>query len=85
MVNINLFENMQIWTAWNEIYQKWYFSVQNVVRILTDSTDVEQNMKNVLSRDDILKSNWNTIWIPVEKNAAVEKNIKSKQPKLKAS
>ena len=74
---MKLFESKQISNVWNEIDQKWYFSVQNVVRILTDSTDVEQYMKNVLSRDDILKSNWNTIWIPDEKYAAVEKNIKS--------
>ncbi len=70
MSNIKLFENKQIRTVWNEIDQKWYFSVQDVVGLLTDSSDVKQYIKRMLSRDEMLKSNWGTICTPVEMIAA---------------
>ena len=37
--NIQLFENQPIRTAWDEENQEWYFSVVDVVRVLTDSKD----------------------------------------------
>ena len=37
MSNIKLFENRKIRTAWNEDEQEWYFSVVDVVGVLTDS------------------------------------------------
>ena len=39
MSNIKLFENRKIRTAWNEDEQEWYFSVVDVVGILTESPD----------------------------------------------
>ena len=61
MSNIKLFESRQIRSVWNEVEQKWYFSVQDVVEVLTDSNDVKQYIKRLLSRDGQLKSNWGTI------------------------
>lgn len=49
MNNIKLFESKQIRTEWNEKDQKWYFSVQDVVEILTDSSDVKQYIKKCLA------------------------------------
>lgn len=66
MSNIKLFESKKIRSVWNEEEQKWYFSLQDVVEILTDSTDVKQYIKRILSRDDELKSNWGTICTLVE-------------------
>jgi len=57
MGNIKLFESKQIRSVWNEKEQKWYFSVQDVVLVLTDSSDVKQYIKRMLSRDEQLKSN----------------------------
>ena len=37
MNNIKLFEHKQVRTHWNEQEQKWYFSIIDVVKILTDS------------------------------------------------
>jgi hypothetical protein len=34
---IKLFESRQIRTAWNEDEEEWYFSVVDVVGVLTDS------------------------------------------------
>ncbi|NOT90995.1 BRO family protein [Ferruginibacter sp.] len=76
MSNIKLFESKQVRSAWNETEQKWYFSVQDVVEILTDSSDVKQYIKKMLSRDELLKSNWGTICTLVEMSAADDKRRK---------
>ena len=76
MSNIKLFESKQVRSAWNEEEQKWYFSVQDVVEILTDSTDVKQYIKKLLSRDAQLKTNWGTICTLVEMIAADGKKRK---------
>lgn len=76
MSNIKLFESKQIRSAWNEAEQKWYFSVQDVVEILTDSKDVKQYVKRMLSRDAMLKINWGTICTQVEMEAADGKKRK---------
>lgn len=76
MSNIKLFESKNIRSVWNEAEQKWYFSVQDVVLALTDSADIKQYMKRVLSRDEQLKSNWGTICTLVEMEAADGKKRK---------
>lgn len=76
MSNIKLFESKQVRSEWNEKEQKWYFSVQDVVEILTDSSDVKQYIKKMLSRDEQLKSNWGTICTLVEMEAADGKRRK---------
>lgn len=76
MSNIKLFESKNIRSVWNEEEQKWYFSVQDVVEVLTESTDTKQYIKRMLSRDEQLKSNWGTICTPVEMKAADGKNRK---------
>jgi hypothetical protein len=76
MSNIKLFESKRVRSEWNEQEQKWYFSVQDVIEILTDSVDVKQYIKRMLSRDDLLKSNWGTICTLVEMEAADGKKRK---------
>jgi prophage antirepressor-like protein len=76
MSNIKLFESKQIRSVWNEHEKKWYFSVQDVVEVLTDSADVKQYIKRILSRDEQLKSNWGTICTLVEMMAADGKRRK---------
>lgn len=39
MSNTKLFESNQIRSAWNEEEQKWYFSITDIVGILTESID----------------------------------------------
>lgn len=76
MSNIKLFESKQIRSVWNEEEQKWYFSVQDVVEVLTESADVKQYIKRMLTRDIQLKTNWGTICTPVEMIAADGKKRK---------
>ena len=37
--NIQLFEDQSIRTAWDEESETWFFSIVDVVRVLTDSKD----------------------------------------------
>ena len=76
MSNIKLFESKQVRSTWDEKEQKWFFSVQDVVEILTDSSDVKQYIKKMLSWDEQLKSNWGTICTLVEMEAADGKRRK---------
>jgi prophage antirepressor-like protein len=83
MSNIKLFESKQIRSVWNETENKWYFSVQDVVKVLTDSSDVKQYVKRILSRDEQLKSNWGTICTLVEMEAADGKTRKVQAANVK--
>jgi hypothetical protein len=67
---IQLFEDKRIRTAWDEEKQEWYFSVSDVVAVLTDSADVKQYIKKMRSRDPELNLKWGTICTPVEMMAA---------------
>ncbi len=74
--NIKLFESKKIRTVWNEADQKWYFSVQDVVQVLTDSADVKDYIKKMKKRDPQLNTNWGTICPLVEMVAADGKKRK---------
>ena len=39
--NIQLFEDKRIRTAWDEEKEEWYFSVVDVVAVLTDQPDYQ--------------------------------------------
>ena len=76
MSSKKLFESKQIRSVRNSKNQKWYFSVQDVLEVLTNSMDIKQYIKKMLSRDKILKSNWGTICTLVEMEAADGKKRK---------
>jgi len=70
MSNIKLFENKKVRSEWNEKEEKWYFSIQDVVEILTDTVDVKDYIKKMKKRDAQLNANWGTICPLVEMEAA---------------
>jgi len=72
-----LFEEKQVRRIWDENAEKWYFSVMDVVSVLTDSTDVRQYVKKLRSRDPQLSINWGTICTQVEMVAADGKKRKT--------
>jgi len=45
MSNIKLFEEKKVRSLWNEKEEKWYFSIVDVVAILTDSHDARNYWK----------------------------------------
>lgn len=66
---IQLFENHPIRTAWNSEQEEWFFSIEDVVAVLSGSTDPKQYVKRMRSRDAELSSNWGTICTLVEMEA----------------
>ena len=67
MSNIKLFESKQIRTVWNEEDEKWYFVVEDVILVLTDSKDPKQYIKRMRQRDEDLAKGWvqfvPTLWV----------------------
>jgi hypothetical protein len=45
---------------------EWWFSVADVIGVLTDSVDVRQYIKKMRQRDPQLDSYWGTICTPLE-------------------
>ena len=74
--SIQLFEDRKIRTAWDEEKEEWYFSVVDVVAVLSESTDPKQYIKKMRARDPQLSANWGTICTPVQMLAADGKQRK---------
>ena len=64
--SIKLFEDKLVRSVWDEEKEEWYFSIVDVVEILTDSSDPKQYIKKMRSRDEELNSNWGTICTPLQ-------------------
>ena len=63
---IKVFESKEVRTVWNAEEEEYYFSVVDVVAVLTDSQDPKQYIKKMRSRDTELASKWGTICTLVE-------------------
>lgn len=66
---IQLFEEKKVRTVWNDELQEWFFSVTDVVEVLTDSADVKQYIKKMRKRDPELDARWGTICTPTRMQA----------------
>jgi prophage antirepressor-like protein len=51
---IKIFEDKKIRTVWNEDEEEWYFSVVDVVGVLTDSANPTDYLKKLRKRDILL-------------------------------
>lgn len=58
---IKLFEGTEVRTVWDEEKEEWFFSVTDVVEVLTESKDPKQYIKKMRSRDEELNLRWGTI------------------------
>jgi len=76
MSAITLFEEKQVRRAWNAEEKKWYFSIDDVVEILTATANVKDYIKKLRKRDPELDSYWGTNCPPVEMTAADGKRRK---------
>lgn len=52
--NIKLFEDKKIRSVWNEAEEEWYFSVVDVIGVLTDSSNPTDYLKKLRKRDPLL-------------------------------
>jgi prophage antirepressor-like protein len=66
---IQLFEGKRVRIVWDAEQEKYYFSVVDIVQVLTDSADAKQYIKKMRARDPALDSKWGTICTPVEMRA----------------
>lgn len=73
---IQLFEERKVRTVWDEKQEKWYFSIADVVVVLTDSKDPKQYIKKMKSRDQGLRDNWGTICTLVQMTSSDGKKRK---------
>ena len=71
--SIQLFEDRKIRTAWDEEQEEWYFSVQDVIAVLAESSDPKQYIKKMRARDPELSANWGTICTLVQMPVADDK------------
>jgi DNA-damage-inducible protein D len=65
MSNIKLFESNEIRTTWNEIDQKWYFVISDVIRVLTDTPNPADYIKKMKKRDGTLSEGWGQFVTPL--------------------
>lgn len=77
---IQLFEGKRVRIVWDAEQEKYYFSIVDIVQVLTDSSDVKQYIKKMRARDSELDSKWGTICTPVEMRA-----FDGKQRKVQAA
>ena len=61
---IVVFQGKNIRRAYHN--NEWWFSVFDIVSILSDSADARQYVKKMRSRDPVLNANWGTICTPLE-------------------
>ena len=66
---IQLFEGNKVRIVWDEEQEKYYFSVVDIVQVLTGSVDAKQYIKRLRKRDPELNLKWGTICTPVEMKA----------------
>ena len=61
---LKVFDDKLIRTFWDDVEEKWYFSIADVVAVITDSSDVKQYIKRLRQRDPELRAVWGTICTP---------------------
>ena len=73
---LKIFEEKNVRTVWDDKEEKWYFSIVDVVEVLTNSADPKQYIKKMRKRDPQLDANWGTICTLVQMKGADGKSRK---------
>ena len=79
---IQLFEGKKVRIVWDAEQEEYYFSVTDIVQVLTDSVNPRDYIKKMLRRDPEMKSKWGTICPPVEMLAPDGKRRKTQAADL---
>ena len=74
--SIQLFEERNIRTAWDEEREEWYFSVVDVIAVLTDSPNPTDYLKKMRKRDELLAARLGTKCPQVEMTGTTGKKRK---------
>ena len=78
--SIQLFEDRKIRTAWDEEKEEWYFSVVDVVAVLSDSANPTDYLKKMRKRDEQLASYLGTNCPQVEMTGSTGKSERCLPP-----
>lgn len=62
---IKLFEQNEVRSVWDDEKEQWFFSVIDVVRVLTESKDPVSYIKKLRQRDKELSKGWGQIVTPL--------------------
>lgn len=62
---IQLFEEKKIRSIWDDEQEKWYFSIADVVEVLTESKNPTDYIKKMKKRDPLLAKGWGQIVTPL--------------------
>jgi len=62
---IKLFEQSQVRSVWDDKKEQWFFSVVDVVEVLTESKDPVSYIKKLRKRDEELAKGWGQIVTPL--------------------
>lgn len=65
MSNIKLFQEKRVRSAWNENEEQWYFSIVDVVEVLTDSPTPRQYWGKIKERE-FIKLKLSPIWVQLK-------------------
>lgn len=65
---IQIFDEKRVRTVWDSEQEKWYFSVVDVVSVLTDSVNPSDYIKKMKKRDESLAKGWGQIVTPLYVN-----------------
>ena len=79
---VQLFENQRIRTAWDEKAQQWYFSVVDVVQVLTDSADFHYKCTDFYAHGDEYGVLWNDPALAIPWGAVAAPVVSAKDAKL---
>ena len=75
---VRLFDNQKIRTVWVEEEEEWYFSVRDVVTILTDTTNAKDYISKMKRRDEELSKGWGQIVHPPLQSRFLDKTLPGK-------
>lgn len=81
--NIKLFEDSKIRSVWNEEEQQWYFSVVDVVAVLTDSPTPRQYWGKIKDRE-FVKLQLSPIWVQLKMKSSDGKFYNTDAANVKA-
>ena len=80
---IQLFEEKKVRTVWDDEKDEWFFSVVDVVEVLTDSADPKQYIKKMRARDPELNASWGTICTLTRMTASDGKSYRTQAADIK--
>ena len=62
---LKLFEEKRVRAIWDDKEEKWYFSISDVVAVLTDSVNPADYLKKMRKRDPLLAQGWGQFVTPL--------------------